>query len=124
MSTHLDASGPAVRPSDPASVFPPSASEGALVYHGGGILQMHCSAVRTSDRRMLFDLLFPVFLVAMVGGGVAFILSPDTFAGPANPTLELLKDTLPDEVALRIIQGFGGIVVLSALYFFYLLYLY
>lgn len=73
---------------------------------------------------MLLDLVFPVFLVAMAAGGVAFILYPDAFVVGANPTLQLLKDALPDWLALRIIQGFGGVVLLSALFFFYVLYVY
>lgn len=44
----------------------------------------------------------------MAAGGVAFILSPDVFAVGANPTLELLKDALPDWLALRIIRGLGA----------------
>ena len=72
---------------------------------------------------MWFDLLFPIFFVAMVGGGVAVILYPDASVVGTNPTLELLEETFPDWLALRIVQGLGGVVILSALFFFYVLYL-
>lgn len=47
------------------------------------------------------------------------VLYPDAFVGDFNPTLQLLKEHLPDWVVLRIVQSLGVFLALLFLAFFF-----
>lgn len=68
---------------------------------------------------MLYDLLLGFFSLAMVGGGIIMVRSPELFITRANPTLELLQTHLPDGVTRRIVQVLGVMLVLFFFGYFY-----
>lgn len=68
---------------------------------------------------MVIELLLGVFCLAMIWGGGAMVLYPAAFVGDFNPTLQLLKEHLPDWIVLRIVQSLGVFLVLLFLAFFF-----
>lgn len=70
---------------------------------------------------MLYDLLMPLFSVAMAGGGLVMVWNPEAII-EANPTLQLLQKHLPAGVTRRIVQALGLMVFVFFLGFFYVEY--
>lgn len=73
---------------------------------------------------MLMEIVMGLFCVAMIGGGVGMILSPESFIIGANPTLELMQKHLPDWVVRRFVQGLGGFMVVAFVGYFFARYVF
>lgn len=73
---------------------------------------------------VLSTLLILCVLVFVGAGSILMMLRPRVFIVGMNPTLELIDRHLSDETTARVIRGFGGFVLLSSLFFLYLVFVY
>lgn len=70
------------------------------------------------------EILVGLFCVAMIGGGLGMMLSPESFIIGANPTLELMQEHLPDWFVRRFVQGLGVLMVVIFFGYFFARYVF